>query len=313
MRHNQRRYFYVCIMLTCITVTASAQKPRLTFTRTDHQVEINVNDKPVASYVFHDKLISRPFFAHVKTPRGVQVTRNHPPRKGDRDDHATMHPGIWLAFGDLDGADFWRNKAQVKHIKLIQAPLSKRNRGSFIQLKRYIRPDNSVVCDEEFRVSIRVDEYACFFFLESIFSSKNEFYFGDQEEMGLGVRVATPMSEVSGGTLLDSKGRQGAKRIWSHSAAWCDYSGEVEGKKAGMTIMCHPDNFRKSWFHARDYGLSVANTFGRAAMKKGEPSKVFVKPGETLRLRYAVWVHSGANVESIKTAYKEYVNLGEEQ
>ncbi|WP_298865581.1 DUF6807 family protein, partial [uncultured Gimesia sp.] len=119
------------------------------------------------------------------------------------------------------------------------------------------------------------------------------------------------ISEVGGGTLLDSKGRHSAKNIWSHSAAWCDYSGEVDGKKAGMTIMCHPDNFRKSWFHARDYGLAVANTFGRAAMKKGGASKVFVKPGETLRLRYAVWVHSGANEESIKTAYKEYVNLGE--
>ena len=25
-----------------------------------------------------------------------------------------MHPGLWLAFGDLNGIDFWRNKAPVR-------------------------------------------------------------------------------------------------------------------------------------------------------------------------------------------------------
>ena len=31
----------------------------------------------------------------------------------DLDDHPTMHPGLWLAFGDINGADFWRNKGRV--------------------------------------------------------------------------------------------------------------------------------------------------------------------------------------------------------
>ena len=61
-----------------------------------------------------------------------------------------------------------------------------------------------------------------------------------------------------------------------------------------MTIFCHPENFRPSWFHARDYGLLAANPFGRAAFNKGEPSKVVVKPGESLRLRYGMLVHAGA-------------------
>jgi hypothetical protein len=52
-------------------------------------------------------------------------------------------------------------------------------------------------------------------------------------------------------------------------------------------------NFRPSWFHARDYGLFVANPFGRQAFRKGEPSRVEVKPGETFRLRFAVLLHSG--------------------
>lgn len=304
-----RNILSISVLLLWLGAPASAQTPRLTFTKTDDRVDINVNQKTIVSYVFQDKLISRPYFAHVKTPTGIQVTRNHPPQEGDLDDHATMHPGIWLAFGDLGGADFWRNKAQVKHVKFIQTPTSKQNKGSFIQLKRYLRPDQSIVCEEEFRVDIRVSDDACLLTFESIFSSPTEFYFGDQEEMGLGFRVATPLSETSGGKLSDSKGRQGAKEIWSHSADWCDYSGEINGKKAGLTLMCHPDNFRESWFHARDYGLAVANAFGRAAMKKGKQSKVLIKPGEKLRLRYAVWVHSHATADSINAAYKEYMNL----
>ena len=58
-----------------------------------------------------------------------------------------------------------------------------------------------------------------------------------------------------------------------------------------MTILCHPDNFRPSWMHARNYGLIAANPFGRKAMRKGTSSKVVVMKGETLRLRYAILVH----------------------
>lgn len=310
MRGNRRRLLTALFLITCFTTIAAAQKPRLTFTNTNGQVTINVNDQSIASYIYQDKLIPRPYFAHVKAPGGIQVTRNHPPQKGDRDDHATMHPGIWLAFGDLGGADFWRNKAQVKHIKFIQPPVSERNVGSFIQLKRYVRPDASVVCYEEFRFAIRADQDAYLFVLESHFRSEKEFYFGDQEEMGLGIRVATPISEMSGGKLTDSEGRQNAKKIWSNSAAWCDYSGQINEQTIGMTIMSHPTNFRKSWLHARDYGLLVANPFGRAAMRKGEPSQVVVKHGETLRLRYAVRIHNGSNTEAIETAYKAYAKLG---
>jgi len=290
---------------------AGAADPHLSFMETSGQFAINVDDHPIASYVYSDKKILRPYFAHVKAPGGVQVTRNHPPQPGDRDDHATMHPGIWLAFGDLGGADFWRNRAQVEHIQFIQPPAAERNVGSFIEQKRYVNTDGSVVCNEEFRVAIRAKEDGYAFYLESHFSSDNEFYFGDQEEMGLGIRVATPISEIGGGTMTDSRGRQGAQQIWSHSAAWCDYSGAVDGQHVGMTVMCHPTNFRESWFHARNYGLIAANPFGRAAMQKGEASRVVVKPGETHVLRYAVWIHGNVDAEEIASAYNEYANLGQ--
>ena len=82
-----------------------------------------------------------------------------------------------------------------------------------------------------------------------------------------------------------------------------------------MTLMCHPENFRESWMHARDYGFVAANPFGRDAMKKGKPSKVIVKPNETLRLRYAIFVHSGdiGGNSTVEPCYEEYLKLTQQE
>src|SRR5262245_2261495 len=78
--------------------------------------EIEVHTKPFWKYHFKDARIKRPFLAHLHAPDGTQVTRNHPPKAGDAGDHDTMHPGLWLAFGDLGGADFWRNNGTVTFV-----------------------------------------------------------------------------------------------------------------------------------------------------------------------------------------------------
>ncbi len=87
------------------------------------RVIITDGGRPVATYVFRDDKILRPYFANVHAPGGIQVTRNHPPvPKVDATDHDTMHPGVWLALGDLSGHDFWRNKARIVHERFSEPP-----------------------------------------------------------------------------------------------------------------------------------------------------------------------------------------------
>ncbi|MEO2015546.1 MAG: PmoA family protein [Fuerstiella sp.] len=305
------------LLLTATAALSNAQPSadRVSFHNGPGTLVIKVKDTPITSYVYHDDKIPRPYFAHVTAPGGTQVSRNHPPVPGqDRTDHDTMHPGIWMAFGDLDGTDFWRNKARIRHVKFEQPPKDGAGLGSFVELKHYLRPDDSVVCRELFRCSVSVQPGGYLLIWDSTFTSDDEFYFGDQEEMGIGIRVATPVSEIRGGMLRDARGRSGAQKIWSQSAAWCDYSGDIDGKQIGMTLMCHPDNFRDSWMHARDYGFVAANPFGRKAMHKGETSRVVVKPGENLRLKYAIWIHSGSAGEksAIDEAYRNYLKMSVE-
>ena len=63
----------------------------------------------------------------------MQGTRNHPPIKDvDAVDHDTMHPGIWLGFGDISGQDFWRNKATMEHPRFVMAPNTSDGRLRFV-------------------------------------------------------------------------------------------------------------------------------------------------------------------------------------
>jgi hypothetical protein len=125
--------------------------------------------------------------------------------------------------------------------------------------------------------------------------------------MGLGVRVATPISVKGGGTITSSDGLKNERQVWGKPADWCDYRGKVDGRVAGVLLMPDPGNFRRSWFHARDYGLLVANPFGKNAFTRGEKSRVVVKKGETFRLRFGVLVYSGEIVP--KEAHQDFLRL----
>ncbi|MBD3267051.1 hypothetical protein GF373_10320, partial [bacterium] len=104
-----------------------------------NDLNITVNSRHFASYVFQDANIHRPYFHSFKTLKGEPITRNHPPIKGkDLTDHAEYHPGLWMAFGDISGHDYWRNKSRVKHVRFLKPPQSGKEKGSFTVLNLYL-------------------------------------------------------------------------------------------------------------------------------------------------------------------------------
>lgn len=266
----------------------------------------------VATYVFADDEILRPYFMHVHAPCGTVVTRNHPPREGvDLTDHATMHPGVWLGFGDLSGADFWRNKGRVEHVEFVEPPKEADGVVSFAVRNRYVSGEKTV-CSEVCRHTLRQVDDGYLLTYDSTFSDEKPFVFGDQEEMGLGLRVAAPLRVRSGGgTIENAEGMTNEEDVWGKTSDFCSYGAIVEGRRVGLLLAPHPENFRKSWFHARDYGFLAANPFGRKSFMAGEPSRVTVKPGETLRLRFGILAYSvpeNERFDAIANA-KRYVAL----
>lgn len=276
---------------------------------------ILVDGKPFATYVWHDPRTTRPYFKQVHASGGeVQVTRNHPPREGDFQDHETYHPGIWWGFGDVGGNDYWRMKAKIVGGDFVEEPRGGKDRATFAVKNKLLTSDGgSVFCEQICRYDIVRQPTGILMVCESSFI-RNEagFWLGDQEEMGLAFRVTTPLTQKGGdGEIRDSAGRTDLKGIRTNQSDWCDYSGSIQGKHAGIMLMNDPANFRKPWWHAVDTGLLIANPLGESELtgngKKRE--NVFVKQGEPFRLRYGCLIHIEQNKEAFspQQAYRDFL------
>ena len=306
------------LVLAFAPLAAGAQA--VTFRQADGRLDIQVDGQPAATYVWEDPQIPRPYFASLKAPDGTQVSRNHPPDPqvdAQNDDHAAFHPGMWLAFGDLGGADFWRNKARVRHAEFVCEPEAGDGVGQFEVRNVYETADAAprAIAEECARYVFRVTDHGYLITCDSVFRPLDgEVAFGDQEEMGFGVRLATPLTVQHGnGRILNSAGGRDEAGTWGQAAQWCSGWGTVDGTHVGAVVMSSPGNFRSSWFHSRDYGLIVANPFGGKAMTGPtdaavSPERTVVKQGETLGLGFALGLFSTKDnpVATIEALYSDY-------
>ena len=260
--------------------------------------------EPVAAFVFADPAVGRPAIRDLAAPGGAIVTRPCPPRKGiDADDHATIHPGAWLCFSDLSGADPWRHKSAVRFAGFVGEPAVVGGAVRFTADFEYLAaakdtPAAAVACRERSTITIRDREFDGFpvrvltWEAELTPGGDQPLVFGDVEEMGLGVRLAKPLSPAGGGRYLASHGGVNEQGVFGRAAEWVDAAGTIDGRPVGVTVIDLAGNPREPFFHARDYGLVLANAFGRKAYGvKDPPAAITLRPGESLRLSYAVLLH----------------------
>jgi hypothetical protein len=312
-----RRALAIAVSLSVFAGTAVFSQgkkglPRVDFTQKPGKLFITIGGKPFATYVYEDAVISRPHFSDVMTACGIQATRNNPPQEGDPKDHATFHPGIWMSFGDINGHDYWRLKAKVEHEMFVDQPQGGTGKGTFTVRNYYMSTDGKDrVLAELVKYTVLVRPAGSLLLINSTYSSDdNDFSFGDQEEMGLGVRVNTKMTVQYGkGHITNAEGLKDGKETWGKASRWIDYSGLVDNRYAGIALLPDPANYRPSWYHSRDYGLVAANFFGRDAMKQGEKSAITIKKGDKFSIGYGVLVYctDAKSRTNIEKAYQDYL------
>lgn len=285
------------LWLLHVAVVAAAEPTSFMIEKTPDSVIVRADEARILTYRYSDlQGASHPYFAPVSTISGRQVSRNHPPVEGlDKTDHPGLHTGLWLSFGDLNGHDFWRGKAQTRHLRFDREPSAVDQRASWSVINQYLATGTGkVICEETAQYTVRMNPLGYELEMASEFRPLAEpLVFGDQEEMGLGVRVHTPLAVASrnSGRILDADGRRNEKEVWGKTSTWSDYAGPLENRWVGIQVISDPRNFRPSWCHARDYGLMVLNPFGRQAFTGGEPSQYRVEPGQSLKLGYRIIVH----------------------
>lgn len=271
----------------------------------ENELQVFLGPQRIATYLKQHSQLTRRALVNVHTHSGIPVTRNFPPRKPEDLDpgvnreggiiHPLMHPGIWISFGDVDGQDYWRLKAKVEFDGFVEAPVASDDRCHFTARNLLWSEDGTrVVCEEITQYEFQHRPSGWQLIINAQYrSSEQDFYFGDQEESGLAVRVASPLRVTGGqGTIVNNHGDRNGKDVWGKQADWFDASGSVDGHNVGMMVLSSPDNPRPSWLHARDYGLIATNPFPKQPRERREPYvKTWVQANETFQLAYAVLIH----------------------
>lgn len=298
------------ISLLILFVLSASARAELQATPTATGLAITNGPTKVIEFVHTDSQILRPYFTRAHSPSGMLLTRAHPPVAGvDAVDHPTMHPGIWLAWGDINGQDFWRNKARIKHIRFIDEPRVAQDRLTFATECHFMSADEATMGTliNHFQVA-SLPMGTAIIWQATLTAGEAQLTLGDQEEMGFGVRMTTPLTEKKTGIITNSHGLKSAGKTWGQPAAWCDYSGQLDGTPCGITVFTSPKNVRGSWWHNRDYGLCVANPFAQAAMKQGAADLLTIAPAQSLTLTFGAVLHDGAKYEAA-LAYNAAIKL----
>jgi putative membrane-bound dehydrogenase-like protein len=259
-------------------------------TVTDDRMKIAFKSQEVAAYHYRHEKVWRPFFANLKTPSGVQVTRNFPPQKGDPRDHWDMHPGLSLGFAVLNDVNFWHNKDGFVAHRGFSGVSADGAVAKFSTTNHYLDTEGNILTRESAHYSVRRNDAGILLTIDTRITATRDIFFGVKEEMGLALRAATPITVKYGqGSILSAAGGKDEKGTWGKTDQWWDYFGPIGERSVGMQIMSAPGN-PEVWSHSRNYGVLVANPFP-VDIKKNRGRKVNLSKGADLRLRFGVQIH----------------------
>jgi hypothetical protein len=311
-------------------------------------VDIKVKDKDAIEFRCGKELVgsyhiaaevAKPYVWPLNAPGGLTVTRAWPMEKPpSADEKSTDHPhqkSLWFCHGDVipegielksknknaQGVDFWSEEKGHGRIVCtkVGAVEQKGNHGQVTTTNEWLTADDDKILDETRTIHLYNYGKAWLLVFDiDLHATVCPITFGDTKEGSFGVRVRDSITEEKGkGHLTNAEGKVGEKnRIWGHVSDWCDYSGTVGDKTAGVAILAAPTNPVKSAWHSRGYGLMAANPFGREKSgfpaMKGNSDLVKIAKGEHLKMRYGVLLHDGdAKDAEVAEYYKKFVKLKE--
>jgi len=276
--------------------------------------------------------VAKPYLWPINSSEGVPLTRAWPmePVKPGSAEKTTDHKhqkSAWFCHGDvraegvetpkkkgIDGVDFWSEDGPHGKIRVTS---SKAESDSATLELEWLSADDKKILGETrtYRILEGKGGQRLIVMDTVLKAGENNVTFEDTKEGAFGIRVRDVMAESKGkGKLTSSEGKTREPNIWGRLLDWVDYSGEVDGKEAGLTVMADPKNPLKTCWHARAYGLLAANPFGRAKSgfpaMRGNKDLVKLKAGESLKLRYAILIHPGdAETGKVAQGYEWFKGL----
>lgn len=280
------------------------------------RTDFAVGGKLFTSYHYGSRW-SRPFLFPVNAGPKTSVTRSWPMDAtvpGEVQDQPHQR-SLWVGYGDCSGVDNWTDlpgHGYQKH----QAFRSRTSGPIFGQISAKIawcnhRHRKQFDETRDIRVYATRGGARIMDITVSFAMNTAPVTFRDTKEGGLlALRVATSMDVRNGGRIETAHGAIDQAEAWGRSAPWCDYSGEVRGKRVGIAVMEHDENprFPTGW-HVRDYGLMAANCFAWSNYRPqaGLRGDMTFRKGSRTTWRYRVYVHRGdARQGNVAERYCDY-------
>lgn len=265
----------------------------------------------------------KPFVHPLATPQGDVLTVDRP------HDHV-WHRGLNFGWSYVDEANFWGGSTFVKG----QGYVQKHNNGTtrHDRFQRLEADEDKVYIEQDLTwLSVDGEEWITERRTFTVFAPTND------NELLLSVstevtpipgvresfRLSSPMIEgrsdpsgysglslrlpraFTGGTPLTSTGVEGPEAM-GERATWLHFRGRVDesARHCGAAIFDHPENLRHpTYFFVRSTPFAIINP----AFVWNEP--YHLREGETLKLRYGVWLHTGqVNADQIEARYVDWTN-----
>ena len=292
-------------ILVCVAATTAAEDT-VTLKHEGAQLNVSINDQPFATWN-HGSDLPKPFLLPVRTAAGVVINRDlNDPADADH----PHHKGMWFAVDEVNDIKFWAESGKIvsDSVELVRAS------GPSVSWKvtnLWVNPETKATELTE-TSTITVHASRVVVLDATLTATTNDVTFADTKEGMFGFRVDPTMKEKNGGTVVASDGSTTTANCWGRCFPWVDYSGTVDGKTVGVTIMDHPSNFRPSRYHVRDYGLFSISPFGEKAYTNGAnpEAPVVLKKGDSLRLRYGMYFHDGdSKAAGIPAAWAKFVQI----
>jgi Family of unknown function (DUF6807) len=290
----------ILLFLTATAISRAADP--VTFSAQGDQVTVKIGDSPLAIYNTSRELL-KPFFSPVYDPNGTIISR--PIENPEDHKH---HKGIWVSIDEVNGVRYWAEDGKIENIS-VSTHASEGDKPATLEVvNHWLGKDGKPVLIESTTIGIYSNRLMTY---DIVFTpAAGPVTFDDTKEGLFGFRMINSMREKETGKVVNADGKQGTKECWGQRSAWVDYYGEANGKIAGVTLMDHPGNFRPSRYHVRNYGLFSISPFGERAYTQGasEAAPLTIEKGKSLRLRYAIYIHSGDTKEGkVAEAYKQFL------
>lgn len=322
-----------CSVLALFLAVSSARAQDLSAKQEKGAIAFYAGDKLITKY--HIEGFSKPVFYPVNSPKGVPLTRAWPFEKGSKNE-VLDHPwqkSAWFCHGDvvaegLDlkiprkgvaGTDFWADGLNgCGSIVCLKADIVTKEKDHIVVVttNEWRTADGVKILEERRVIHLYKLDGAWLLVSESdLFAPTYNIVFDDTKEGSFGIRVNEQITGKSGkGKIVNADGLEGEKACWGKLANWCDYSGPIDEKVAGIAILADPKNPSPSCWHVRDYGLMAANPFGRERSgfpaMKGRKDVVRLEKGQHLQMRYGIVLHDGdAKAGNVAQHYDRFVAL----